>query len=77
MWNKANDRHRVFRLSTPRKENSTVKDDVVVLRPLRMPRDSAIRLQRKINAVHLSYGPLHDLYHRLKQQAPSEEPTRH
>jgi hypothetical protein len=55
-----------------------VKDDVVVLRPAQMSRDSVIRLQRQINSVYLCYGPLHDLYHRLKQRAAeSSGPTKH
>jgi hypothetical protein len=54
-----------------------VKDDVVVLRPAQMPRRSVIRLQRRINSVYLSYGPLHDLYHRLKRVFQGHEPTKH
>lgn len=54
-----------------------MKDDVVVLRPAQMPRASVIRVQRWINQVYLSYGPLHDLYHRLKRGAEGNAPAAH
>jgi hypothetical protein len=42
-----------------------------------MRRHSVIRLQREINSVYLSYGPLHDLYHRLKQALQRRQPATH
>jgi hypothetical protein len=54
-----------------------MNDDVVVLRPAQMPRQSVIRLQREINSIYLSYGPLHDLYHRLRRAAHRDRPTQH